>query len=62
MPSQVRIKKETTMLQNTSRPIGENTIPPETEGVMRGYTKNTRIANSNPSTPPSLFGIDRRIA
>lgn len=61
-PIHVRIIMSATRVQNKNWVIGRNVSPRCFEVCRRGTTINTRIENSNARTPPSLLGIDRRMA
>jgi len=62
-PSQVKIKKLATNVQNTKRATGEKFIPLKIKVVEEIEKTNKKVtAASNAITPPSLLGIDRRIA
>jgi len=59
----VRRKKTATNLQNTKREIGECENPLNKEFVEnKENKKRERTASNKPMTPPSLLGIERRIA
>jgi hypothetical protein len=63
LPNQVRRKKLATNLQYTNRAIGEKFIPLKIRDVEEivNTNKNT-TARTRPNTPPSLLGMERRIA
>lgn len=48
--------------QNRSWLGGKNAVPFMVGRLMRGRANRMRIAANIATTPPSLFGIDRRIA
>lgn len=51
-----------TSIQNISWPKGRKVSPRCLDVWRIGTSINTKIENSSANTPPSLFGIDRRIA
>ena len=51
-----------TSVQNRNWGTGRNAIPRCLEVCKIGTTINTKMENKRASTPPSLFGIDRRMA
>jgi hypothetical protein len=51
-----------TRVQNKNWVIGRNVSPRCFEVCNIGTTISTKMENSSASTPPSLFGMDRRIA
>lgn len=61
-PIHVRIMTSATSVQNNSCDSGRKVSPCCLEVCSSGTTNNTRIEKSSASTPPSLLGIDRRIA
>lgn len=61
-PIQVKINTSATKTQNRSCERGRKVSPRCLEMCSRGTIINTRIENSNARTPPSLLGMDRRIA
>ena len=61
-PIHVKIAISATKVQNRNWVIGRNVSPRCFEVWSRGTTIKTRIENNNARTPPSLFGIDRRMA
>jgi len=61
-PIHVKIIMSATRVQNKNWVIGRNVSPRSLEVWSRGTTIKTRIEKSSASTPPSLFGIDRRMA
>lgn len=62
IPSQVRSRKLATNTQKRTRRRGEKTTPPEKRGERIEKIKRTKIDITNATTPPSLLGIERRIA
>lgn len=61
-PIHVKISTSATRVQNKNWVKGRKVSPCCFEVWRRGTSMNTRIENSRASTPPSLFGIDRRMA
>lgn len=61
-PIQVRITTSATSVQNKNWDRGRKVSPCCFEVCKSGTTISTRMENSNARTPPSLFGIDRRMA
>lgn len=61
-PIQVRIRTSATSVQNSIWERGRKVNPRCTDVWRIGTTINTRIENRRASTPPSLLGMDRRIA
>lgn len=61
-PIQVRISISATRAQNKNWVRGRKVSPRCLEVCKIGTTIRTRIENKRASTPPSLLGIDRRIA
>lgn len=61
-PIQVRMATSATSAQNKSWVAGRKVRPRCLEVWRAGTSNSTRIEASKASTPPSLFGIDRRIA
>lgn len=61
-PIQVRIITSATSTQNINWAIGRKVRPCCLDVCSRGTTISTRIENSRARTPPSLLGIERRIA
>lgn len=61
-PIHVRMMTSATRVQNRNCVMGRKVIPRCLEVCKIGTTIRTRIENRRASTPPSLFGIDRRIA
>lgn len=61
-PIHVRIITSATSNQKRNCVTGRNVMPRCLEVWRIGTSIRTRIENRRASTPPSLFGIDRRIA
>ena len=61
-PIQVRMATSATRVQNKNCVIGRNVRPRCLDVWRIGTTIRTRIENRRARTPPSLFGIDRRMA
>ena len=61
-PIHVRIMTSATRVQNRNCVIGRKVRLRCLDVWRIGTTIRTRMENSNARTPPSLFGIDRRIA
>lgn len=61
-PIHVRITTSATRIQNRVWVIGRNVRPCCFEVCSSGTTSRTRIEKSRARTPPSLFGMDRRMA
>lgn len=61
-PIHVRIKTSVTRSQNRNWVSGRKAIPRCLEVWRRGTTIRIRIEKRRARTPPSLLGIDRRIA
>lgn len=61
-PIHVRMIMSATKVQNRNWVIGRNVSPRCFEVCRNGTTINTRMEKSSARTPPSLFGIDRRMA
>lgn len=61
-PIQVRISKLATNIQNKTWLIGRNIRLRCFEVWISGSSARTRIERTRARTPPSLFGIDRRMA
>lgn len=61
-PIHVRMIISATRVQNRNWVIGRNVSPRCFEVCKIGTTISTKMENSNARTPPSLFGIDRRMA
>ena len=63
LPSQVKIRKLDTKDQNTKRARGENIIPLNKSLELEIVNaKRNKTDKRRPITPPSLLGIERRIA
>lgn len=61
-PIHVKMATSATRIQNRSWARGRKVSPCCFEVWRRGITISTRIENSRARTPPSLLGIDRRMA
>jgi len=61
-PIQVRTMTSATRAQNRNCVTGRNVSPRCLDVCRIGTTISTRMENSRASTPPSLFGMDRRMA
>lgn len=61
-PIQVRIMTSATRVQNRNCVIGRKVKLRCLEVCRMGTTIRTKIENSRAKTPPSLLGIDRRMA
>lgn len=61
-PIHVRMKTSATKVQNRNWVTGRNVSPCCFEVWRKGTSISTRIENSKARTPPSLFGIDRKMA
>lgn len=61
-PIHVRISMSATSTQNSIWVRGRNVRPRCLEVCRKGTTIRTRIENSSARTPPSLLGIERKIA
>ena len=61
-PIQVRIATSATRVQNRNCVIGRKVRPRCLDVWRIGTTIRTRIENRRARTPPSLLGIDRRMA
>ena len=61
-PIHVRMTMSATRVQNKNCVIGRKVSPRCFEVCKIGTTISTKILNNNARTPPSLFGMDRRIA
>lgn len=61
-PIQVRSRKVATMIQKRIWVGGLNWYPCLSWMLMIGIKNSTRIAVNMATTPPSLLGIDRRMA
>ena len=62
LPTQVRTRRLATRVQNRICERGRKVIERSFEVWRRGRRKRTRTEAARASTPPSLFGIDRRMA
>lgn len=61
-PIQVRIATSATRVQNKNCVRGRNVRPRCLDVCRMGTTISTRMEANRARTPPSLLGIDRRIA
>lgn len=61
-PIQVKIITSATKVQNRNWERGRNVSPCCFDVCSKGTTINTKIENKSANTPPSLLGIDRRMA
>ena len=61
-PMHDRIITSDTRVQNRNCVIGRNVSPCCLEVCSSGTSIRTRIENSKARTPPSLLGMDRRMA
>lgn len=61
-PIQVRMATSATRVQNKNCVIGRNVRPRCLDVWRIGTTIKTRIEKRRAKTPPSLFGIERRMA
>jgi len=63
LPNHVSKRKLEMNLQKTKRAIGEKCMPLKTKLVEEiENTKRNMTDSTNPATPPSLLGIERKIA
>lgn len=61
-PIHVSIATSATRVQKINWEIGRNVRPRCLEVCRNGTTINTKIEASRASTPPSLFGMERKMA
>lgn len=61
-PIHVKIATSATNAQNKNWAMGRNVSPCCFDVWSRGTSMRTRIEKSKARTPPSLLGIDRRMA
>lgn len=61
-PIHVRINTSATRVQNRNWVSGRNVSPRCFEVWSIGTNINTKMENRSARTPPSLFGIERRMA
>ena len=61
-PIQVRIRTSATKAQNSTWERGRKVSPRCIDVCRIGTTINTKIEERRASTPPSLLGIDRKMA
>lgn len=62
LPTQVRTRRLATRVQNRIWERGRNVIDRSLEVWSSGIRNRTKTEAARARTPPSLFGIDRRIA
>lgn len=62
LPTQVRTRRLATRVQNRICDSGRNVMDRSLEVWSNGIKNNTRTEAARASTPPSLFGMDRRMA
>lgn len=62
LPTQVRIRRLATRAQKRICEMGRNVIERSLEVWRRGIRNRTSTEAARARTPPSLFGIDRRMA
>lgn len=62
LPTQVRIRTLATRDQNRIWDRGRKVIDRSLDVWSRGSRNRTRIEAARARTPPSLFGMDRRMA
>lgn len=62
LPTQVRMRMFATRAQNRICDRGRKVIDRSFDVCSRGMRNRTRIEAARASTPPSLFGMDRRMA
>lgn len=62
LPTQVRMKRLATRVQNRSWDKGRKVIERCLDLWRSGIRNNTSTEAARASTPPSLFGIERRMA
>lgn len=61
-PIQVKRRQSTTNIQNRIWFSGKNANPRRSLGCVNGRENRIKIAENIAITPPSLFGMDRRMA
>ena len=61
-PIHVKTRTSAIRVQNKVWVIGRNIVPRCFDVCINGTTKSTRIEARRARTPPSLFGIERRMA
>ena len=62
LPTQVRTRRLATRVQNRIWDRGRKVIERSLDVCSSGMRKRTRTEAARASTPPSLFGMDRRMA
>lgn len=62
LPIQVRVMVVAENVQNRNCEVGRNIMACCLDVCSKGMAARIRIDRSSARTPPSLFGIDRRIA
>lgn len=62
LPTQVRMRRLATSVQNRICDRGRNVIERSLDTCSKGIRNRTRTEAASANTPPSLFGMDRRIA
>ena len=62
LPTQVSTRRLATRAQNRIWERGRNVIERSLDVCRRGMRNRTKTEAASASTPPSLFGMDRRIA
>ena len=62
MPIHVRRMQEVIKNQNTTWFTGKKAFPRRVVGCVKGRVRRTKMAANIAITPPSLLGIDRKIA
>lgn len=62
LPTHVRMRTFATRAQNRICEMGRKVIDRSFDVWSRGIRNSTRIEAARASTPPSLFGMDRRMA
>lgn len=62
LPTQVRMRTLATRAQNRICDRGRKVIDRSFDVCSSGMRNRTRIEAARASTPPSLFGMDRRMA
>ena len=61
-PIQVRVRRSAVRIQNTHWLTGRNIMLRCLESCRSGNKARIRIENTRANTPPSLLGMDRRMA
>lgn len=62
LPTHVRIRMLATRVQNRIWEIGRKVIERSLDVWSSGMRNSTRMDAARANTPPSLFGMDRRMA